>query len=1126
MNFKLVIFKILCFFTFVLLVTKVKAQQLDINFDHITVEKGLSQSRVLAILQDQQGFIWFGTQNGLNKYDGYKFTVYKHDPTQTNSISNNWITGLGQDSQGVIWISTLGGGINKFDPKTNTFNSYKNDPKNPNSLSNNLVYYLRVDSKDNVWAATSIDGLNKLDIKTNKITRYHHDKNNPNTLSSDSVMSIFEDKEGTLWVGTTQGLNKFNPKNETFTTYLPKTDLAKDFGYITSMAQDSSGTIWLGTSNGGLNKFDPSTDVFTPYRKDPSNPNSISSNWVTAITASDDGGLWVGTYNGGLNRFNIATGNFTAYQSDFNIPTNIASNSINSLYKDRTGILWIGTYDKGISKYDPNSPAFKSFPKNLTSLNSRNIWAIFQDRSQIMWLGTAEGGFYKYDPKTNIFTNYSSKLSVGDNSTTYAIKTIYQDRSGVIWLAPRFNGLNRYNVETDSFTQFLPQTNGSSVNNDVLAIYEDSKERFWVGAVSGLYLFDRKTNQFTAYRNDPGNPNSLSSNSIWAITESSDGLIWLGTDAGINCFNYDKKIFTRFQHDPNNSYSLSYNKVVAIHQDKAGTIWIGTSGGGLNKFDAKNQNFIAYTEKDGLPDNTVNSILEDEEGNLWLGTFKGISKFNPKNNSFRNYDMNDGMQSNEYSFAACKTLSGELFFASSNGATYFYPDKIKDNSYLPSILITDLKIFDSAAQLKRSFNASFLSKVVEVPYKENFLYFEFAALNYTHPEKNHYKYKLDGVDNDWIDSQTQHNANYTNLAAGEYTFKVIASNNTGLWNEKAASIKIKIYPPWWQTIWAYIIYLLGGGGIFLGLVNLQVRRIKQKAAQAIEKEREQAKFKEALLRAETAELQAKAAEAQAKVIEEENKRKSQELNYARQLQLSLLPKQNLSLEKVEIFGQMRTTTEVGGDYYDFIKIDDSHYCLAIGDATGHGVGAGLVVGMIKSLLINSVNSLGDLSTTPSLTKSIHLVNDFNTSLKSSLTQRGIGICLSIGLLDLDSMTVDISSSGMPSLVFYKASTSSIESIDMPGPPLGFMKKIKLKSRELNLLPGDILFFISDGFHERKNKEGKIWGYSSVKNCLQEICQNNLSANQLAQALIDACDKFAENYPNNDDMALLILKIKP
>ena len=806
-------------------------KELSIKFDHLTVDHGLSNNNVPGIVQDDKGFMWFGTYNRLNRYDGREFKVYQHDLEDPSSLSSNSVRILYKDRVGDIWIGTWGSGLNKFVRETETFIRFQHDPQDPQSLSHNGIRSIYQDRSGMLWIGTDGGGLNRFDPKTKQFTHYRHDPDDPRSLGHNVVFAIYEDRARALWIGTEGGgLNRFDAESETFIRYQhdPNDPQSLSHNKVRAIFEDRKGGFWIGTFGGGLNQFDRKTEIFTNYRHDPANPNSLNQNNINTIYEDRAGALWIGTRGGGLNRFDRETGHFTHYPHDSADPNSLTHDTVYTIYEDLTGALWIGTNGGGINYFNRERRRFRHYqnnPADPNSLSYNGVHSIYEDLTGALWLGTNAGGLNRFDQKTETFTHYQHDPADPNSLSSNIMYEIFVDRAGVIWIGTFGGGLNRFDWETRTFTHYRhnPDDPHSLSDDGIMSIYEDQSGILWVGTwTGGLNRFDRNTETFRRYQHDPDNPSSLSHNNVLSINEDQTGALWIGTmNGGLNRFDRNTETFRRYQHDPDNPSSLSNNGIVTIYKDRANALWIGTNSGGLNKFDRTRGQFLHYGEKDGLPSESVRGILEDEHGNLWLSTAQGLSKFNPQTETFKNYDASDGLQSDQFNYSShYKSRNGQMFFGGPKGFNAFYPDHIKDNPYIPPVVITDFQLSNKPVPIGG--DSVLKQSIVEtdhllLSYLDRVISFKFAALNYQSPEKNRYRYKMEGFEDDWneVDS-TRRFTTYTNLDPGQYVFRVIGSNNDGVWNEEGTSIKITVTPPWWRTFWFRFGMLLLLAGLVVG----------------------------------------------------------------------------------------------------------------------------------------------------------------------------------------------------------------------------------------------------------------------------------------------------------------------
>jgi signal transduction histidine kinase/ligand-binding sensor domain-containing protein len=819
------------------------SQTANYKFDHITTKQGLSHSTVSSVIQGRDGFIWIGTIDGLNRFDGYSCKVYKHNPSDSTSISSNFIHNIFLDSRGFLWMTTREGGLNKFDSRTEQFARYLHDPNTPNSIAHNKGSGIIEDKDGRLWIATD-GGLDLFDPTTETFTHYRNEPSNPNSLSDNFVMSLYIDRSGTLWVGTYNGLNIFDRERQTFTCYFNKpgdpTSLSNNSVHV--IYEDRSGAMWFGTK-GGLNKFDRAKKTFARFQNNRSNSRSLSHNVISGIFEDSQNNFWVSTSGGGLNLFDRSTGQCTHINHE---PTNsfsLAHDNVSIAFEDSLGTLWITTWGNGVDKLVRMKQKFEHCsvdPRNSNTLSNNFILSLHEDRRGALLIGTGGGGLNRLDRTTGNYTHY---FNDGRTPSSLGVWKIYEDKKGILWLGTEGGGLHRFDSQTGTSKRYLHNSSDSSSisGNIVKAIYEDREGMFWIGTDgAGINLFNPGTEKFTHFPNEPGYLSSI----IWTCTEDDSGNLWYGTFRhGLVKFSPTTKQFISFTHDPSNSNRITHNDVRSIHIDKNGIFWIGTYGGGVNRFDPTTGEFSSLTENDGLANNFVYGILEDDDGNLWMSTNRGISRFTPSTKQFKNFSVDDGLQAEEFNTGAYfKNNNGEMFFGGVNGFNIFHPKNIKDNPHIPPVVLTSFKVFDKTLPITASLN---LLKDVRLGYNENFFSFEFAALDYIDPERNQYAHKLEGFDNGWIYIGNRHFASYTNVDPGEYILRIKGSNNDGIWNEAGISIMISITPPFWKRGWfivslvLFVLLATAGTARYIATRKLkrQIQELEQQRSLQQERER-------------------------------------------------------------------------------------------------------------------------------------------------------------------------------------------------------------------------------------------------------------------------------------------------
>jgi ligand-binding sensor domain-containing protein/signal transduction histidine kinase len=781
-----------------------------VRFEHLSNQEGLSQSSVYGILQDRLGFMWFGTEDGLNRYDGYQFKVYKPIENDSTSLSDRWITALVADQDGSLWVGTRLGGVNHFDPQTGTFTRFLHDPNDPTSLSSNNVLSLLQDHSGVLWIGTSA-GLDQLDSQTNTFIHYKHRPRQIDSLSNDYVNVIYEDSNEVLWVGTSDGLNWMNRTTGTFQYYRydPVDPGSLRSNFILDIYEDKQGALWIGT-NRGLERMDIEPYLFTHFKPEQNNPNSLSDNLVLVIYEDRFGTLWIGTRNG-LNSFDSERTQITRYLPDSRDPFSLSNESIRSIYEDQAGAIWIGTFGGGVNKLDRSRMKFsllQNLPEDPNSLGNNLVFKLFAAPDDTVWIATFGGGVDALNLRNGQFTHYRHDPNQPTSLIDDHVWSVYEDRIGKLWVGTE-NGLDLLDEWSGKFKHFQPDPKdpASLAGNVVYTALEDSQGHMWFGTNNGLERFDRITQTFIHYQNDPQNSASLSDNEVVCIFETREGQLWLGTFyGGLERFDPQTGKFEHYQHDLNNPDSLGSDSVLSIYQDRNGNLWIGTAGGGLDKLNQTDNStgtgkvtFTHYTESDGLSNNVVNGILEDKLGNLWLSTNNGLSSFDPQNETFKNYDARDGLQSNEFNMNSyTRTLGGIFFFGGTQGINFFIPEEMSDNLYVPPLVFTGLS---QAGEPIRNDQTVETMQELTLRWPGNYFEFEFAALSFTNPIENQYAYRLEKFDKEWVYLGTRRYGRYTNLPGGAYTLRIIGSNNDGVWNEIGATLRIKVVPPFWQTWW-------------------------------------------------------------------------------------------------------------------------------------------------------------------------------------------------------------------------------------------------------------------------------------------------------------------------------------
>ncbi|CAM3497249.1 two-component regulator propeller domain-containing protein [Zobellia roscoffensis] len=813
--------------------------QNHINFKHITTSDGLSQSDINAIYQDKHGFMWFGTHDGLNKYDGYKFTVHNPSINKPHEINSNLISAINGDEEGNLWIGTTGSGVNFYNVATGAFTSYTHNEENASSIIGNHVTALYKDSKNRLWIGVR-DGLDMVDLTvSSENVEFQHfsSEQDPFIIGWDgsSIYSIYEDKNGQILVGGATGLFKLkkDPNGKDYFGNVNKSVGLPDC-IVRSITEDNLGRLMIATNLG----------LFCQVKGKGRELVKVYDTNFNSILIDNNNRLWAGSNEGLFYFENTSLDKIPQFVKRFTYDSrdvgSISKNIIKSLYLDNTGIVWIGTNGGGINTFDPGKKPFLNVRNtpNPQSLSYDKIRAMYEDSNGTVWVGT-EGGGLNMQLKKDDDGNYNKFQHFPLIPRTFAITETNIDNKKTLIIGaegtPGLYVLDISNPNNVKESDLVPQ----GLMGGVFSLLNDSKGNIWIGTyTSGIHRWIKKEDgkgfAKSTFKSYPKQPNALPSNIIRDILEDTEGNIWFATGDGLTKVNaierYKKQPkFKTYKKDTKDQGALSHNYILSLYQSTEGELWVGTFGGGLNKYipgkDGEEGSFISYSGRDGLPNNVIKGILEDSQGNLWLSTNMGLSKFNPKNETFKNYNESDGLQDNEFQELACvKRSDGEMLFGGINGFNAFYPEEINDNMQPAETVITDLLISNRSVRIGEKINDNVIleknsNKVdnVRLNYKQNNFSFEFAALHYAAPSKNQFAYMLKGFDNDWIQTNSSKRfATYTNLGPGEYTFKVKASNNDGLWDESPSEINITITPPIWQTSAAYLFY----GFLVLGVLWL------------------------------------------------------------------------------------------------------------------------------------------------------------------------------------------------------------------------------------------------------------------------------------------------------------------
>jgi len=1059
-----------------------------IDFDRLSLEQGLSQSIIEQIVQDRKGFMWFATEDGLNRFDGYRFSVFKNVPGNPNSLSYNELKALYVDRAGILWVGIFESGLNSFDPATEKVVRYHHDENDPASLGAETVRCILEDRSGRLWVGTQGGGLDRLARETGTFVHTLSDRSTPGPTGRDDVRAIFEDHEGILWIGTNGGgLERLDPESGAFTSFTndPGDPGSLSDDRVYSILEDHTGALWIGTYGGGLDLLDRATGRFTHHRSDPDDPTALSSNLVKALFEDHEDTLWVGTDGGGLDRFDRERGVFTSSRHEPTDPYSLSADRIYAVYQDRSRVLWIGTYGGGLSKVDLSRKKFRrerNDPNNPNSLDHNIVWSFFEDEDGILWIGTDSGGLNRFDRRTGRWRHFLHRPGDPSSLSHNTVRAVMGDRDGNLWIGTNGGGVDRLDPRTERVTHYRhdPDDPNSLSHDELRSICQDRSGALWFGTFgAGLDRFDAATGTFTNYRNDPADPSSISHDFIRLAFEDSQGVLWVGTQGGgLNRFDRDGGTFTHYRYDPNDPSTIGTDHVFAILEAWDGTLWFGTFGGGIARFDRATGRFRRYRTDDGLPADSVYAMLEDDDGMLWISTTMGLSRFDPLSETFRNYDVRDGLQSNEFNGgSAYRSPDGEMFFGGINGYNSFYPEEIVVNEVVPNVVFTDFQLFNRSVAVNEEIDGRVLlerpvpyTDEIELSYRDNVFTLEFAALHYSAPGKNRYLYRMAGFSDSWIAVGADRRfATFTGLTAGEYLFSVRGANRDGVWNPASADLRITVTPPFWATWWFRLAAIALLGGLALAVYQSRMRGVRMKT----------------------------------------------ELVAAHDAQMAIMPQANPAVAGLDISGVCIPANEVGGDFFDYFWIE--------GEPRRLGVVVGDVAGKAMSAAMNAVMSDGMVF---SRVKQPGSVEEIMSSLNLSIHDKvGARVFTALCLVVIDPLTRNLTFVNAGLCEPLHRSGDATEYVSSPGDrfPLGAIREASYRSRSLRLAEGDVVVMFTDGVPEARNRAGEQYGYDAPRELLARLETTTLTADRIRDEISRDVYRRCGGSRLNDDMTIVVIR---
>ncbi|MDP4210949.1 MAG: two-component regulator propeller domain-containing protein [Bacteroidota bacterium] len=1065
-----------------------------------TVNDGLSKSQVNALFQDSRGFLWIGTENGLNRYDGYEFTTYTHHSLSPKSLSNNTINAICETADGTLWIAT-NKGLNSLDVSTGDFTCYLNNPRDLNTISDNVVLNVFVDYHKTLWIKT-LRSLDRFNPQTKTFHRFIHSIDFFKSISGNIRFPLFEDKTHDFWIGTKDGLNMFDRKKQQFHRYTTNTNNPSSLSHneIRTVCEDNDGALWAGTSN-GLNKFNPAFNNFKRYYPSPLSNSSLGDNRVNALYKDKNGRFWVGT-QGGLFIFNKSAEKFEPVLAKNQVALNIP---IYSIISDRSGIIWVGSLN-GLIKINPHNPKFKQYrlDENTThSFMSNDVGSIATLTPNTLLAGTLGKGLAILNLKNLSSANFQFN-QLGSDENNY-INCIFEYHSPLYWLGTNA-GVVIFNAITNSCSLLSNELNSTgyeaSLQNKVNAIVRDKKGKIWLGTYHGLFQISFEEKKVKTYLNNPANRNTLCNNNIHSLECDSKGNLWIATDNGLDCLDTEKERFRHIDDDPAQRPFLSSSSIYSLKYDPLGILWVGTSTG-LNRLNLKNNSIKIITQQDGLSDNLIDAITIDKNHRIWVSTNRGINMINPHTLGIHQFDTNDGLQDHEFNLnSVCSSTSGELYFGGVAGINAISPDSLISNNYAPSVVISSIETISPKGKIK---TVNLSDDKITIPYQSNIFTINFAALDFTLPGKNNFSYKFySDKEEDWIYIGNKHSVTFSNLKPGEYHFKLKGSNNDLVWNNQELSLIISIEAPFWLRPEAYYLYAL----IFLFsiLVFYRYRTYHLRKANKLLKDRD---------------IAAREIERQREQLALKNRNITDSINYAKRIQEALMTSERFFKRILpESFVLHQPKDIVSGDFF-WISERDSKIFVAAADCTGHGV-----PGAFMSII--GIELFRKITVSQGIDKPAQILDILNREFEkifkdvdSEAIKDGMDIAFCV--IDKQSRTLEFSGAINPIYLIRDNKITEIRgsrfSIGLDENP----ENQTFENKQIELQDDDVIYLFSDGYVDQfGGPEGKKFKYRRFRHLLLTIYQYPMEEQR--HLLEDRINRWKGNLEQVDD--ILVIGLKP
>lgn len=1113
----------------------IMAQAIRTKFSRLGIEQGLSGSSVNCIYQDNKGFLWAGTSDGLNRYDGLKFTVFKHKSFKSNSLSANWVSAILQDKYNRFWIGTQGGGVNMFIPEKSEVRHFMADTAHGEDVKKNIIRTLAYDGNKYLWVGAD-NGLKKLDIDDLKFKPLLIDSAYAHLLNLAVNTIEFDKNTGVLWIGTWgKGLITYHPATGKIEQInIPPYNEEIQTLRIKEIKFAPDNSLWIASRGGGLVRYEPQTGKYQYFVHDEKNANSISSNMLQSVQIENNHTVWVGTFYDGLNKLNVKTNTVERFQTDILINYSLSGNWIPDLMIDHSGLLWIAT-DKGLSKVHVKGTGFEHFTLNTSNQKTNfeaNVNAIFEDSQGNIWVGTWGKGLYKYNKGSNIPVQMFNKEGI-DNR----IWTITEFPAGTIWVGTG-NGLYKINLNNNKLTSFINKPGQRPIlpANNISDIAVDNSNRIWIATWGGgIAIYDIKQNTFTPYDSlfkDAPLPDVY----IKTLYADSKSNIWVGSsNEGLLRLQPNGKA-TYFKNSQTDIHSIVGNNIESIIEDPNHNIWVATNAGGISIIENNTDKITHITDFEGLPSNSIRRMLFDDKMNVWISSHKGISRYDIKTGNFKNFDASDGLQSNEFARGFARLRNGKLMFGGVNGFNRFHPDSIFINNHLPEVVITSFMKYNIEFNLD-----SLLSQngVLVLSPSDNVISFEFSALDFYAPNKNQFMFKLDGFEEMWRKPINNHQATYTNLPPGDYVLRIIASNNHGLWNFEGASLQIKVMPPFylrWYFLIAMSVLIIG---IVIGIIYLREFNLrKQQIALAelvrirtleVSRQNELLEIKNLEIMNQKVEIEQQKSEVEAQrdvateqrdLIQRQNDELKDSIQYARRIQSALLPRAHLIDDALnDNFILYKPRDIVSGDFYWFYKQKDT-IIFAVADSTGHGVPGGFMSVLGMTLLNEIVSKNANLS-------AADILNNLRVLVIAALHQTNAdfetkdGIDIALCIYRPKDQYIEYAGAHNP---LYFVRNGEIQVYQADKMPIGiYVKNTPFTNHIIRVLPGDQIYLFTDGYIDQFGETtGRKYTQLRLKELILSIC--NLPLQQQKDKFELAFEEWKGTEEQVDDVLIAGFKI--